>query len=76
MAELVAARCGPDFRPERAIVVGDRASTDGRFAEAIGCPFVLVRTGVTPPGGTPDADVATALDVADLPAVADSLIRH
>src|SRR5690606_10046281 len=28
MAELVAARCGPDFRADAAIVVGDRPSTD------------------------------------------------
>ena len=32
------------------LMVGDRASTDGAFAVAIGCPFALVRTGVTLPG--------------------------
>ena len=42
MADLVRARYGqPD------IVVGDRAETDGAFAERIGAPFALVLTGVT-----------------------------
>ena len=74
MAELVAVRCGAEFRPDRAIVVGDRGSTDGAFAGAIGCPFALVRSGVTPVGGTPDADVSITLDAPDLAAVADRLL--
>jgi HAD superfamily hydrolase (TIGR01450 family) len=74
MAALVAARCGPGFRPEAALVVGDRPSTDGRFAGAIGCPFAFVRSGVFPPGSSPDADVDPALDVADLAAVVSSLL--
>lgn len=73
MADLVADRCGTSFAPERALVVGDRASTDGMFASAVGCRFALVRTGVTPPGGAPDAEVDRALDVADLSAVASAL---
>lgn len=71
MAALVAERCGPGFRPEAAIMVGDRGSTDGAFAGAIGCPFALVRSGVTPVDGEPDASVAVAIDVADLAAFAD-----
>jgi 4-nitrophenyl phosphatase len=74
MARLVAERCGPDFRPERALVVGDRPSTDGRFARTVGCPFAFVRSGVIPPGAAPDADVDAALDLADLATVADRLL--
>lgn len=75
MAALVAARCGPGFRPESAIVIGDRPSTDGLFARTIGCPFAFVRSGVFPAGATPDADLDPALDVADLAAVADQILR-
>jgi ribonucleotide monophosphatase NagD (HAD superfamily) len=71
MASLVRERCGPGFSSETAIMVGDRWSTDGLFASALGCPFVLVRTGVTPPGADPGGD--PALDVVDLPAVTDWL---
>jgi 4-nitrophenyl phosphatase len=73
MADLVADRCGSGYTPSRTVVVGDRASTDGRFAATLGCRFVLVRTGVTPAGGTPDADVAIDHDVASLAAFADAL---
>ena len=75
MAALVAARCGPGFAPAAAIVVGDRPSTDGLFALTIGCPFSFVRSGVFAAGATPDADVAAALDVADLAAVAEQILR-
>jgi len=74
MADLVAARCGPGYDPSAALMVGDRASTDGRFATTIGCPFALVRTGVTWPGGRPDAPVDAVIDVTDLAAVADAVI--
>lgn len=42
MAEMVRARYG-----QPAMVVGDRAETDGAFARRIGAPFALVLTGVT-----------------------------
>lgn len=74
MADLVGERCGPDFHPAAALMVGDRASTDGLFATTIGCPFALVRTGVTLPGGRPDAEIDPALDLQDLAAVADAVI--
>lgn len=74
MAALVAERFGPGFRPERAMVVGDRPSTDGLFARAIGCPFAFVRSGVFAPGDPPDADADPVLDVADLAAVVDHLL--
>lgn len=68
MAALVRDRCGPEFGSRTAVMVGDRWSTDGLFAVALGCPFALVRTGVTPPGTAVGG--ATALDLADLAAVA------
>ena len=74
MAALVAERCGPDFGAERAIVVGDRGSTDGEFAASIGCGFALVRSGVTLPGGEPDAPVPVAIDADDLDAVAQIIL--
>ena len=76
MADLVAERCGPGFRPAAAVVVGDRPSTDGLFARTIGCPFAFVRSGVFAPGATPDADLDPALDVADLAAVADRILQR
>jgi ribonucleotide monophosphatase NagD (HAD superfamily) len=53
-------------------MVGDRWTTDGLFARALGCPFALVRTGVTPVGvATPDPP---AFDAPDLAAVADAIL--
>ena len=69
MADLVRERCGPEFSNRTAVMVGDRWSTDGLFAEALDCPFALVRTGVTPRGAALDA--TPALDLPDLAAVAD-----
>lgn len=74
MADLVAARCGSTFGAAVTLMVGDRASTDGAFARTIGCPFALVRTGVTPPGGAADAEVVVALDVASLADVAGAVL--
>ena len=80
MAQLVSDRCGEGYSPASALMVGDRWSTDGLFAEAIGCPFALVRSGVTAPG-RPIADqpgetgeIQVRLDVADLAAVADAVL--
>ena len=75
MADLVADRCGSDFAASAALMIGDRASTDGAFAAAIGCPFALVRTGVTPADAEPDAPMRAALDVASLAAVADVVVQ-
>jgi len=76
MADLVADRCGPGYSPGHTVVVGDRASTDGQFAGTLGCRFVLVRTGVTPVGGAPDAVIDIWHDVASLAAFADSLVPY
>lgn len=54
------------------LMVGDRASTDGAFAVTLGCPFALVRTGVT--SATDDVDVPVAIDAADLAAVAEAIV--
>ena len=74
MADLVGDRCGPDFSPAAALMVGDRASTDGAFASTLGCPFALVRTGVSSIERGLDAAVPVALDAASLAAVADLLV--
>ncbi len=60
--ELIAAR-----HPEVTAVVGDRPSTDGLLARALGAPFALVLSGVTGPGEEPDppADVV-ATDLFEL----------
>jgi HAD superfamily hydrolase (TIGR01450 family) len=55
---------------ERALVVGDRPSTDGRFARALGVPFALVLSGVTRPGEAVDpAPDVQARDLAELGAL-------
>jgi glycerol-1-phosphatase len=60
------------------VVVGDRPSTDGKLATALGWPFALVLSGVTaavaPPGGEAIPDPAPPFVGADLGAVAPSLI--
>ena len=56
--------------PSHVLMVGDRPSTDGRFAEVLGCPFALVRTGVVAPGGPPVAGTPVDYDEADLAAIA------
>ena len=72
MADLVRERGGDGFSSTTAVMVGDRWSTDGLFAAALGCPFALVRSGVTLPGAPIDG--VAALDVADLAAVAHAII--
>ena len=60
--------------PDELLVVGDRGSTDGAFAVTLGCPFALVRSGVTPPGEL--VDVPVSIDVADLAAVVDAILAR
>ena len=72
MADLVRQRCGPSFGSSTALMVGDRWTTDGLFARTLGCPFALVRTGVTPPGSSPQE--VTDLDLPDLASVADVIL--
>jgi len=63
MADLLRARVDD---PE--IMVGDRPSTDGRFADRIGVPFGLVLSGVTAPEAPP-VEPAPAFVAADLAAL-------
>jgi ribonucleotide monophosphatase NagD (HAD superfamily) len=57
MAAAVATLLGADHG--QLLMVGDRASTDGAFAVTLGCPFALVRTGVTLPGDEVGVPVAS-----------------
>jgi hypothetical protein len=43
-------------------VVGDRASTDGAFADALGVPFAHVRSDVAERAATSIVEAATLLD--------------
>ncbi len=61
------------------VVVGDRPSTDGALATALGWPFALVLSGVTsappPPGGEAVPDPAPPIVGADLAAVTDPIVE-
>jgi HAD superfamily hydrolase (TIGR01450 family) len=70
MADLVRADLPPGDDPT--VVVGDRPSTDGRFARTLGVPFALVLSGVTHAGET--FDPAPEMVAADLAALADRLL--
>jgi glycerol-1-phosphatase len=72
MADAVRAMVG-DVPAARLLMVGDRASTDGEFGVTLGCPFGLVRTGVTNPGD--EVAVPVAIDAADFAGVVDALRR-
>ena len=67
MADLVRRRAS-----DVVAVVGDRPSTDGRFAELLGTRFALVYSGVTPPGQEVD-DPRPAVAAADLAALVAAL---
>ncbi|HMC40381.1 MAG TPA: HAD hydrolase-like protein, partial [Acidimicrobiales bacterium] len=70
MAELVRARFGvPD------VVVGDRAETDGAFAERLGAPFVLVLSGVTKEEDLP-VTPTPALVAPDLQAAVEAFLSR
>ena len=73
----LARRTVGELDPATTLVVGDRPSTDGAFAAALGCGFALVRSGVTGPGDrlAPDPGPPPALDVRDLAAVADAVVE-
>jgi ribonucleotide monophosphatase NagD (HAD superfamily) len=75
-AQAVAARLGLTLDDpalaQRLVMVGDMLSTDALFAERLGCPFALVRTGNTPPGVAVAVD--PAFDGPDLYAFASSVL--
>jgi ribonucleotide monophosphatase NagD (HAD superfamily) len=72
--ELIRARFGT-----QGVVVGDRPSTDGALAAALGWPFALVLSGVTaavaPPGGEAIPDPPPPFVADDLGALAPALIE-
>ena len=72
MADLAADRCGDDFSPDTVLMVGDRWTTDGLFADVLDCPFALVRSGVTEPKA--EAGGVAHIDEPDLAAVVSFLI--
>jgi glycerol-1-phosphatase len=73
MVDLIRARLGG-----AGIVVGDRPSTDGALAGALGWPFALVLSGVTqpdaPPGGEAVPEPPPPFVAADLAALAPQLL--
>ncbi len=71
MAELVRARY-----TNPVVMIGDRPSTDGAFASALGVPFALVLSGIAgPTGEEPVPDPAPAFVAADLAALVPQLVR-
>jgi HAD superfamily hydrolase (TIGR01450 family) len=72
MAALVRATVGPLVEGSAMVMIGDRLSTDGRFAEELGCRFALVRSGVTPPDIRVDPPLE--FDAADLAGVVVTLL--
>ena len=54
------------------IMVGDRPDSDGLFAEALGLPFALVHSGVTPAGDTSAS--ALAFESPDLASLVEELL--
>jgi 4-nitrophenyl phosphatase len=68
MVDLVRRRLGGDV--DDAIVVGDRPSTDGRFAVALGVRFALVLSGVTK-----ETDLPVEPQPAEVAADLSSLVR-
>ena len=64
MADLVRTRLGDDLTGT--VLVGDRPSTDGRMAERLGVPFLLVQTGVKE---APDPGIRVDADAADLASI-------
>ena len=73
MVDLVRARLGSS-----GLVVGDRPSTDGALADALGWPFALVLSGVTqrdaPPGGESIPEPPPSFVAADLAALVPQLV--
>ncbi len=71
MAALVRARY-----PDPAVMIGDRPSTDGAFATALGVPFALVLSGIAGSDGEERVpDPAPPFVAADLGALAPQLVH-
>jgi 4-nitrophenyl phosphatase len=72
MADLVRLTVGAEAARD-AVMVGDRPSTDGRFAVELGCRYAQVWSGVTPVGSV--VEPLPAMAGANLAAVVDQLLR-
>jgi len=72
MVRAVHRLLGDQADPATLVVIGDQLSTDGRFAESLGCRFGIVRTGNTPPGVA--VEPRPDLDGPDLAAVVRTLL--
>lgn len=72
MARALYALLGDGVTPADLVVVGDQVSTDGRFAQELGCRFALVRTGNTPVAAP--VDFERAYDGHDLAAVVEKIV--
>jgi glycerol 3-phosphatase-2 len=71
MAELVREACGP-----HGVMIGDRPSSDGAFAAALGWPFALVLSGIAGSAGEEAIpDPAPPFVAADLRALAPELLE-
>ena len=71
MVELVRAEIG-ERESRTAVMIGDRQSTDGRFAQALGCAYAHVWSGVTPSGTSLEPTPELVAD--DLAAVAAAIL--
>ncbi len=71
MAELVRTVIG-EQAASSAVMVGDRASTDGLFAQTLGCAYAHVNSGVTPAGTV--VNPVPDLIAHDLAAVAQAVL--
>ena len=70
VAEVAGKPCAPmvslvTSRGPVGAMVGDRASTDGAFAAALGVPFAHVASDVVEPGDTAALRVATLLEAVE-----------
>jgi len=72
MVELVLAMVGGPLESTRAVMIGDRASTDGEFARRLGVPFAYVTSGV---GGDRPTDTP-AIEAETLGAMLPALIAR
>jgi 4-nitrophenyl phosphatase len=73
MADLVRLTVG-ETAARAAVMVGDRPSTDGRFAAQLGCRYAQVWSGVTPVGTV--VDPTPDLQGADLEAIVRQLLQQ
>ena len=65
MVEALLRRVGSTFDATSTVMVGDRYTTDGRFAEQLGCRFLAVSSGVAPDAvGVPVWERVSSLGVA------------